>query len=58
MKKLILACYIDKKLIDKSLLDRKEIEWLNLYHSEVYDKISFFLNMDEKVWLKEKTDPL
>jgi Xaa-Pro aminopeptidase len=51
-------CYIDKKLIDKSLLDRKEIEWLNSYHSEVFDKISPFLNDHEKEWLKEKTDPL
>jgi len=51
-------CYIDKKLIDKSLLDRKEIEWLNTYHSEVYDKISPFLTEDEKAWLKDKTDPI
>jgi len=51
-------CYIDKKLIEKSLLDRKEIEWLNLYHSEVYEKISPFLTVDEKIWLKEKTEPI
>jgi Xaa-Pro aminopeptidase len=51
-------CYIDKKLIDKSLLDRKEIEWLNTYHSEVYNKISPFLTEDEKAWLKDKTDPI
>ncbi len=51
-------CYIDKKLIDRSLLDRKEIEWLNSYHSEVYDKISPFLSEDEIAWLKDKTDPL
>jgi Xaa-Pro aminopeptidase len=51
-------CYIDKKLIDKSLLDRKEIEWLNTYHSEVYDKINPFLTEDEKAWFRDKTDPL
>lgn len=51
-------CFIDKKLIDKSILNSKEIEWLNFYHSEVYDKTSPFLNEDEKAWLKEKTDPL
>ncbi len=32
-------CYIDKSLIDISLLDQKEIEWLNSYHTEVYNKI-------------------
>jgi Xaa-Pro aminopeptidase len=51
-------CYIEKTLIDKSLLDQKEIEWLNSYHSEVYDKLSPYLTAEEKSWLKEKTEPL
>ena len=50
-------CYMEKLLIDKSLLDRKEIEWLNSYHSEVYDKLSPYLNSEEKLWLKDKTNP-
>lgn len=48
-------CYIDKSLIDISLLDQKEIDWLNTYHSEVYDKLSPYLSDSEKVWLREKT---
>jgi Xaa-Pro aminopeptidase len=48
-------CYIEKTLIDKSLLDQKEIDWLNSYHSEVYDKLSPYLTSEEKIWLKEKT---
>ena len=51
-------CYIEKSLIDKTLLDQKEIDWLNAYHSEVYDKLSPYLSGEEKEWLKEKTDPL
>jgi Xaa-Pro aminopeptidase len=51
-------CYIEKTLIDRSLLDQKEIEWLNSYHQEVYDKLSPYLSSDEKFWLKEKTEPL
>lgn len=51
-------CYIEKLLIDKSLLDQKEIGWLNSYHSEVYDKLSLHLNSEEKIWLREKTEPL
>jgi Xaa-Pro aminopeptidase len=51
-------CYIEKSLIDKSLLDQKEMGWLNSYHSEVYDKISSHLTIEEKIWLKEKTEPL
>jgi Xaa-Pro aminopeptidase len=51
-------CFIEKSLIDKSLLDQKEIEWLNAYQSEVYDKLSPHLTTEEKIWLKEKTEPL
>jgi Xaa-Pro aminopeptidase len=48
-------CYIDKSLIDTSLLDQKEIEWLNSYHAFVFKKLSPHLTEDEKNWLKEKT---
>ncbi len=48
-------CPIDKKPVKKSLLSESEIDWLNKYHQEVYDKLSPFLNEDEKSWLKEKT---
>jgi Xaa-Pro aminopeptidase len=51
-------CYIDKSLIDISLLDQKEINWLNSYHSEVYDKLSLYLTSEEKHWLREKTTPI
>ena len=54
----ISLCYIDKSLIDISLLDEKEIYWLNRYHAEVYEKLSPFLNEDEKLWLKEKTEKI
>lgn len=49
-------CYIDKTLIDESLLDQKEIEWLNAYHSEIYEKLSPLLTPEEKRWLKDKTN--
>jgi Xaa-Pro aminopeptidase len=48
-------CYIDKSLIDKSLLTKDEIDWINSYHSEVFEKLSSFLNDQEKFWLKDKT---
>ena len=51
-------CYIDKSLIDIALLDQKEIDWLNNYHEEVYEKLSPFLNENERQWLKGKTNPL
>jgi Xaa-Pro aminopeptidase len=51
-------CIIDKSLIEVSLLSRIEINWLNSYHSEVFDKLSPYLNKEESVWLKEKTGPI
>lgn len=51
-------CYIDKSLIDISLLDQKEIDWLNSYHEEVYDKLNLYLTAEERIWLKDKTEPL
>lgn len=51
-------CYIDKSLIDITLLNQKEIDWLNLYHSEVYEKLIPFITSDEKVWLKNKTNSI
>jgi Xaa-Pro aminopeptidase len=51
-------CYIDKSLIDISLLDQKEIDWLNSYHAEVFEKLSPYLTEQEKFWLKEKTKEL
>lgn len=49
-------CYIDKTLIDTSLLSRHEISWINSYHREVYEKLHPFLTSEESSWLKEKTD--
>ena len=51
-------CNIDRRLIDKSLLDYKEINWLNSYHSQVYEKLNPYLSEAEKVWLKDKTEPV
>lgn len=51
-------CYIDKSLIDRSLLTKDEIIWINNYHSEVFEKLSPLLDEEEKMWLKEKTEPI
>ena len=51
-------CYIDKSLINRSMLSTSELEWLNTYHSAVFEKLSVFLTPDEKDWLKEKTEEI
>ena len=35
---------IDKSLIVKKLLNKKEITWLNQYHKNVYQKLKKYMN--------------
>ncbi|MGI5975537.1 MAG: aminopeptidase P family protein [Paludibacter sp.] len=46
---------IDTNLIDKDLLTAEEINWLNAYHQEVYDRIAPHLSDAERLWLQKKT---
>lgn len=48
-------CPIDLDGIDKELLTEDEKEWLNSYHEETYNKLSPFLNSEEKEFLKNAT---
>jgi Xaa-Pro aminopeptidase len=41
--------------VDSSLLEKREIDWLNEYHKNVYEKLSPYLTEEEKAWLKEET---
>nr|WP_304937731.1 aminopeptidase family protein P [Dubosiella newyorkensis] len=44
--------------IDPKLILDDEIEWLNDYHRQVYEKISPRLSKEEAIWLKEATRPI
>lgn len=48
-------CPIDITPVIKDMLTKEETEWLNNYHTMVYDRLSPYLDVEEKVWLKEKT---
>jgi len=49
---------IDKNLIKKSMLNRKEIDWLNRYHSKVKKNLFKFMNHEEKVSLIDACSPV
>ena len=51
-------CPIDTTPIDFSMLTPEEVDWLNNYHQEVYEKLSPYLDMEEKKWLKEAIKPI
>ncbi len=46
---------IDLNLVDAAILNGDEIDWLNNYHHEVWDKISPDLVGDVKDWLQSAT---
>jgi len=49
---------IDRELINSDMLSKKELNWLNDYHSKVFEKIAGFLTLEEKNWLQKVTKPL
>ena len=51
-------CPIDRKAIEKSMLNRDEIKWLNNYHQWVYNELSPKLNAELKSFLMEQTIPI
>lgn len=53
--KTITYCPIDMDAINFDMLDCNEVQQLYAYHQEVYDKVSPYLNEEEKHWLKEFT---
>jgi len=44
---------IDKSLIQKKLLDKNEINWLNDYHLKVYHNLKKFMNKAELISLRD-----
>ena len=46
---------IDLDGVDPDVLTQYERKWLNEYHQAVYDKVSPYLNDEEKAWLKHAT---
>lgn len=50
-------CPIDTTPIDVDMLLPEEIDWLNAYHHSVYEKLSPFLDEEEKIWLENATNP-
>lgn len=51
-------CPIDLTPVDVSMLLPEEVEWLNGYHRMVYEKLSPYLDKEEKEWLRNATKPI
>ncbi|MDR1372641.1 MAG: aminopeptidase P family protein [Dysgonamonadaceae bacterium] len=46
-------CPIDRRLIDFPLLTNEEINWLNDYHTKVFESLSPSLSAKEREWLRK-----
>ncbi|MBK9270823.1 MAG: aminopeptidase P family protein [Saprospiraceae bacterium] len=49
---------LDTQLISFADLDRHSIDWINAYHTEVFQRLSPYLDEREKTWLENKCKPL
>lgn len=51
-------CPIDLTPVDFSMLQPEEIEWLDTYHCDVFEKLSPYLEGEDLEWLREATRPV
>ena len=49
---------IEKELINKNLLSKKEIDWINEYHNKVKKTLFRFMNFKEKIDLRNACSPI
>ncbi|MDO4269124.1 MAG: aminopeptidase P family protein [Eubacteriales bacterium] len=49
---------IDTEPLDVSLMTDEDLAYLNEYHAQVYEKISPYLDGEEKQWLRQATQPV
>ncbi|WP_317214040.1 aminopeptidase P family protein [Gluconobacter sp. GP1] len=49
---------IDRELIDVTLLDDAELEWLNAYHAEVLTRVGPVVEPDVQEWLEKVCAPM
>jgi Xaa-Pro aminopeptidase len=45
---------IDTQLIEHSLLTKEEVKWINSYHEIVLERLTPYLNEEEKKWIEAK----
>jgi Xaa-Pro aminopeptidase len=49
---------IDRRLVEKSMLSQRELDWLNSYHAEVLERIGPRLSGEDLAWLEKACGPI
>ena len=48
----------ERELFDLNILNKIELDWINKYHTKVYERLSSKLKKDQRTWLKNVTQPI
>ena len=48
----------DRNLINKKILNKKEINYINNYHNKVYENLKNFMNKRELIFLQKICSPI
>ncbi|MGD9822943.1 aminopeptidase P family protein [Desulfobacter sp.] len=51
-------CHFERNLVDKTMLNTEELNWINAYHRMVYERLAPGLDTPVRQWLGHKTQPL
>ena len=49
---------IDRRLISLNLLDNNELEWINNYHTQCWQRVKDHVTAPTRAWLRTMTRPL
>jgi len=49
---------LERELFDLNILNKTELDWINKYHTKIYEKLSSKLKLDQRTWLKNATLPI
>ncbi|MCK0070796.1 aminopeptidase P family protein [Kordiimonas laminariae] len=49
---------IERRLVDANLLDDIELNWLNAYHADVWEKLNGLVDAETRIWLEKACAPI
>ncbi len=54
----VTLCPIDRRLVNKKIMTRVQIDWLNNYHKRCYQELASSLDKDHREWLQKACRPI
>jgi Xaa-Pro aminopeptidase len=54
----VTLCPIDRRLVNKKIMTKDQIDWLNAYHLRCYRELASSLDKDHRDWLQKVCRPI